>query len=406
MNEVEFKGFSELLKFVLENPHSDFYRKKYQNAGFNSLEDFKNPVDVAKIPFLTKKELSETNPEERFYYPFDSLWQVFSTSGSSFEKPAIIYRRQSRRQIDRNNRKNAKKLLFLYSPSRVRVFNVESAVVLLVGDLSNLEATAYQAAMMNVDSIYSYPSLLINFSSILAKYFDLTNIKFILCGGEMMTESKINLLRSLFPSATIESRYSSVEAGLIGYSCSDANAKPNTYHLYSNVYAEKLGEGGELVISHLNRYANFGTPLIRYKLGDSIEFFSGGCSCLRKGKLFRVIGRLNQDFIKVGGGMILASNLEDVLKDIKGVKDFLLHVTEVLKQDKLLPSLLLEIVADGKSEVSSFIVKEILNSRLKVGARTFLGEAVDKGYFLPLEIRITDEIKRSGHKKTYISNSF
>lgn len=397
-----------MLKFVWENPYSDFYRKKYEGAGFNPFTDFKKPEDIQKIPLLTKKELAEVDPDDRFYYPSGSSWQVFSTSGSSFQKPALIYRKQilnSRNKIGDFKLNESKKLLYLQNSSRVSAVIRERAAVFLVGDVANLEATAYQAASINIDSIYSSATLLINFSSYLSSYYDLDNIKFILCGGELITPDKINLIQKLFRKAVVRSRYSCIESGHIGISCGTFKQSADIYHAYKNLYLETKGGESELIITRLQGYRKFGTPIIRYALGDSVTFLREPCSCGHEGRLFKVAGRINHDFIKTGGGMISAAELESLLKEEDNVRDFLLHVYEIPKNDKIKSKLLLEIAGD-EGQVSPFVINELLTARLSVGENTKLGEAIEKGYFLPLKIKFVKEIKRSGLKKVYITNSF
>lgn len=408
MNEAEFAQLSEVLKFVWENPYSDFYIKKYLSAGFDPIRDFKEPNDIVKIPSLSRKELSDIDPDKRLYYSTSSLSQVFSTSGSSHQKPALIYRRQISRKSDTHKYiqiRGSKRLLSLHPPARIRVPDLVRASVFLVGDIANLNATAYQAASINIDSIYSSPTLLINFSSYLNKYFDLKKIKFILCGGELMSLAKVNLLRTLFPDAIIESRYSLIEAGLIGLSCKDSNQLANTYHLYSNIYPEIVGENNELLITHLFGYKKFGTPLIRYATGDSVVFGPESCACDRKGRLFKVEGKANFDFIRTGGGMISAVELEDILAKVGAVRDFLLHVYEVSEKNYLKSKLLLEVVKENE-QFSVVNLKEILLERLNVGANIKLGGAIEKGHFLPLEIQFVSEIKRPGVKKLHILTHF
>lgn len=103
--------------------------------------------------------------------------------------------------------------------------------------------------------------------------------------------------------------------------------------------------------------------------------------------------------------MISAAELESLLKEEDNVRDFLLHVYEIPKNDKIKSKLLLEIAGD-EGQVSPFVINELLTARLSVGENTKLGEAIEKGYFLPLKIKFVKEIKRSGLKKVYITNSF
>jgi len=54
--EGSITNIKELLLFVWHNQFSDFYRKKYQAAGFDE-KDVLNLKNFDKLPFLTRQEL-------------------------------------------------------------------------------------------------------------------------------------------------------------------------------------------------------------------------------------------------------------------------------------------------------------------------------------------------------------
>lgn len=75
------------------------------------------------------------------------------------------------------------------------------------------------------------------------------------------------------------------------------------------------GEIGELVITTLRKE---GAPLIRYRTHDITRFIPGECKCgLKYPRIDTILGRTD-DMVKVKGVNIFPSQVDEMLKDIKG----------------------------------------------------------------------------------------
>jgi len=128
--------------------------------------------------------------------------------------------------------------------------------------------------------------------------------------GEQMSEEAQRHVRGVLGDVAIKPlAYSSADAGLMGYQCTQAAFA--TYHLPTDFqYVEILdpeahapappGQTGEVIVTNLARQS---MPIVRYQMGDLAAWLDAPCPCGDPNPLFRLAGRAGDDF-KVGGGFI------------------------------------------------------------------------------------------------------
>ena len=302
--------------------------------------------------------------------------------------------------------------MLLTLPSRVNIYSNDKMSVqadegrLLVGDVSNLPATAYQAAYLAVDTIIGTPTLLLEFAPHLARHYDLSRITALRCRGENLTPLRMQKLQELYPRARLRAGYALAEIGPLGRQCAELASSPETISLFHALEEEYLESGpeGELIFTPLLADEGFGTPLIRYRTGDRVKFLEEKCRCGDRQPLFQVAGRIGLDYLKVSGGVIAAGEVERAIRELGGAEDYLLHVWEAEEQGQIKIKLVLEIVPGDKSAVLLPHYGELFSQKLKVGAHTTLSQAIKLGFFSSPEVRQVKQILRVVSKRLHIAN--
>ncbi len=83
---------------------------------------------------------------------------------------------------------------------------------------------------------------------------------------------------------------------------------------------DKPTKRGRLV---LTSFTTYGTPLIRYDIGDEIEFMEGYVTCGNNNPLVKqILGSIDDYIFSHENGKINLGNISNTLKDAKGVIKF------------------------------------------------------------------------------------
>ena len=121
------------------------------------------------------------------------------------------------------------------------------------------------------------------------------------------------------------------EVGAWGHGCSE----PGNVHVIETEFIAEVidretlhplsvpkngAQAGELVLTNLGRV---GSPVIRYRTGDLVEFVRGGCACGRETAFLRggVLGRVD-DMLIVRGINVYPSALENVVRAFGEIREF------------------------------------------------------------------------------------
>lgn len=393
-----FRKINDVLRFVYNNEYSSFYRNKYKKAGVGLANGVKTVEDFEKIPFLTKEEILESDPAERFFLPWEEFSSVAISSGSlkGPESISVIYRGKPFEELkERVNKRNLKSFMYLLPPpqgsgSMLRLNEVwnKKKTVRVLGDVYNLPLSAKIASKIKLDSLISSPGILYFFLPFLERETDLDNIKYITLVGEMCTNAKARLFKQKFKNAEFFYSYGISEAQeRFGFSCPHLNTlETNLFHPSSDFYFEVL-ESKEFVATTLIKNS---FPLIRYKTGDLVEIEDLQCRCGKK-QVLRFIGRAGFESAKVHGTIIYAHLLDDALESVGSLlrsNKWQLLIREEALGVKIMPKLTLRLVLEkGKEsqEDRSVIAKRISENFLISSSKT-LSNLVSQGMFLPLEV--------------------
>ncbi|MEK7617493.1 MAG: hypothetical protein AAB414_05600 [Patescibacteria group bacterium] len=411
MNQTEFKQFIKVLRFVLENKYSSFYRDKYKQK--ISLKSISFPADFKKIPFLIKEEIIRIDPYRRFFENPQKIRRISMTSGTTGSNiPFVSFRPEGSSFIRRFKKMPFKNILHLgpvFSGSFLnfsQILGEKTSTLPILGDINNLERTAKMAKLVKIEALQTSPTILYFFIPYLRKEHSLKKIKHIRLGGEYCSEARYTLFKKLFPNAQFDFSYAGDGMGLRGYRCQflSKNYQPKFFHPSHHLYMEVLREENELVVTSL--ITNTGFPHIRYKTGDSVLITDFECRCGSK-KLMEVFGKINFDVIRISGTTIYASEVEKALQPVKTYvdDDFQLHVYEAILDDKIRPKLELKLkLKKGVLEeklLRAILVREI-SSHLYLSVTLTLEDLVKKGIFLPLELTFVDSFPFSPKKKHLI----
>jgi long-chain acyl-CoA synthetase len=146
------------------------------------------------------------------------------------------------------------------------------------------------------------------------KYYDLSSIKMITYGTEVMTDNTLRKIKSIFPNSRIKQTYGLSELGVLRSKSKSDNS----------VWVKLGGQGFETKIinnvlwiksqANMVGYLNAPNPINEdgwMCTGDEVEV---------KGEYMRILGR-KSDMINVGGQKVFPAEVESVLQKDDNVKD-------------------------------------------------------------------------------------
>lgn len=409
----------------MDNPCSDFYRKKYNGLG---IKEIKSIDDLQKIPFLTKDEILSVPIEKRIFTDKKNIARYSISSGTTnHKKPLIIPHLNITRTFDLcpneiTKKTGAKKIFILLPPTHhgfVEPFVYPfEGITVIPGNIYNLDISGELLRTLDIDGIRTTPTILGLIADRLKNSdFNFQKIKWIKLSGEICSFNKCEYFKSLFPTALISFSYGMSEFGIIGYGCEYlAYTKPsNFYHVNSDVSAEIIDNKGhslpeenigEIVITSLIRDA---FPLIRYKTKDAGLLKKHDCRCGQKHILI-LEGKEDFDMLRFSGITLYSYFIDNSLGTIKEYVDnkFQMHVYEEKISDKIKPKLILwlklrknheNLKNDDRFRDS---LAQKISSQLKLSAENTFKQLVEKDIFLPLEIKFVDSWPEEKVKTKYI----
>lgn len=407
----QYAKTKQILKWVLQNPHSDFYKKKYQQ--------FKEK-EFNLLPYLLREDIVSTHPLDRlFVSPQDISTWCFSSGTTSKGDFVIVPKLPHPDPALKNyakllNQFKIEKLMVLtrlnYQNDKVKEWQANPSISahrpFIFGDIYNFNVTAKMASVISIDALESTPSILHFFVPFLKENYNLDKIKFICLGGEYTSEQKLKLFKSYFKNAYFHFRFGGTENPIYkGFRCEYISSMPprffhpNTdFYLYEILDEDgqnvKVGERGELILTTLQKCA---FPLIRYKSGDAVIWHTTKiCQCGSK-DLIEVFGRIGYDFVRISGLTLHIEMFEKALSQIdpKLITLYQLHVYEEAFKKQLLPKLVLHLLVSKMSKTKKAILMQKIESLFYLSPTMTLKELITKGIMLPLQIELEDAKKIS-----------
>lgn len=362
-----FEKLQQMVNRVVKSPRSDFYRTKFAKENFDPASHLLKPEDVIKIPRLTRQELASTHPIERLYCHPDEIQNLLYTSGTTNSPALFSFRRRLRYSIPgkRPLILNIAHLNILYAMAPRSASSPYFPP--LIGHPTNDTITATLANAYGIDAIISTPSRIMSLAGNLSKEIR-DGIEFVSLASERFTPEHAEALRSYFPKAKFNIRYSLAEAS-VGYLCDTLFAqKQIAYHSYPDLLVEiidsktgtwtEINSEGEIVITELYESPH---QIIRYSTGDAGRIINTNpCSCGAP-FAFEVTGRINHDIIKADGMMFRTDEIERVIKEFPEIEEDFRGVVETKRtgNDKEEIQFSLTIILKQKRGIHPYFLEQL-----------------------------------------------
>ena len=341
LEELKHDQFDRLMHFLKHaKANSNFYSKLYQNIDF---EEFNTIDDIEKLHILDKEKLREsidqiyTIPKEEgnigktggttgksleVVYVFDNTQERFAMldnfrSGFGYElgKKTAWFSGKHLLNSKDLNKKRFWKMDHFYKVRYYSTFHIkEDYMKYYVEDLMKFAP----------QFMVGFPSSMLEIARYGMKYnynFPENTIKAIFPTAETVNNQTRSTLETFFKTKVYD-QYASSEGAPFIFEC-----KNNKLHfeLQSGVFevldnSNQPTECGRLVVTSFTTY---GTPLIRYDIGDSVELSNEKCDCGNNNPLVKcILGRIDDYVFSPENGKINLGNVSNTLKDTKGIIKF------------------------------------------------------------------------------------
>lgn len=391
LEEIQFKQLLELLNYTVEN--SFFYKKLYSDI---NISDFNSVEDLKKLPIITK-EMLRNNIDD--VITIQKKGAIEGHTGGTTGKSLTVYFRSVDMQkrmatldyfkfkngFENSKMKRAtfmgkhivppgqkKKIFWRYNAAISQMlyssFHItEDNIPYYIESLNEFKPVAIDGFVSSIYDIASY--ILRNNISI---DFDL---KAVFPTSETVTSEHRGVIEKAF-NTKVRDQYASSEGAPFVWECENGNYH---YDITTGVI-ENIGDSNEILVTSFTTY---GTPLIRYKIGDEMIFEDADktCDCGFNTPLVKSIeGRVVDFLYTTEGGKINLGNIANIFKNMPNV-----IVKSKLIQDSL-NHIIVKLVLENKftDEYKQMLVKEIKHKF---------------GNDMNIEFEVVDEIERESSGK-------
>lgn len=317
---IALSRINAALEIAMKTP---FYRNKYHDLPLpvQSIADFKMISPLEKNEMV---EISAHQSEQAFSDEATGCY-IFSAGGSTGLKKYVLYTSEEFTKAKQLfgkgfralgiNKNNVVANIFpagaLYTAFLAINKGLEETgcrILSVTGNLSFQDTLEY-FAMFKPNTFFGLPSLIIPLAQFAEQNgFDIT-IKNVIYAAEHLTADAKLYIRKVFKADRICSfGYAAVETGPIGYQCECSN--DNEFHVEEEwVYVES-DENDEALVTCLHKVLQ---PVIRYKVGDLIEFINEPCRCGRLSPKFKLLGRSGEKVRIAGNHEIYFEDIESTV---------------------------------------------------------------------------------------------
>ncbi|MBS5824156.1 MAG: aldehyde dehydrogenase family protein [Clostridium argentinense] len=320
-----------LNSLINEAVKSPFYKKFYENISLplKSLEDFR------KLPILEKEHIYENSVDKSNNMITGDMKNsyIFSAGGTTGKMKYVAYSSEefehSKRIFGQGFRavginKDDFVVNYMKTGALWTAFPAVNGGLEEVG-CKILSLTANQPESESIEYLKKFkPNVIISLPGniiLLAQEVEKLNedikLEKIFYAGEHMSPKAQEYVKKIFGAKKIASfGYAAVEIGPIGFQCECCNG--TEHHVMDEWCYLERDENGDAIVTTLNRFLN---PIIRYRLGDSIQWIDEPCSCGRTSKKFKLLSR-SDDVIRFNVSDIYINDVHEALKDINEVSPF------------------------------------------------------------------------------------
>lgn len=427
--KTDFKKIKKVLDFAWDNSYSSFYKDKYKKAGLDSANDITSIEDFKKLPYLTKEDIVNSDPFDRFFLPWSKFSSVVVSSGTTGGSGSlsIILAQEGEmgfyKRVIKDVKKEGKELKYkscmrLLPPllgaralteSYRLMDKIGKTSINVLGDINNLPLSAKLAAKLKIDFLSCSPTVLYFFLPYLKREYDLNKIKKITLLGEYCSKQKALLFKALFKNTIFSYNYgiSESQGDSFGLFCKELDSlATNYFHLSPSYYFEIISKSreGELVVTSLQKKA---FPLIRFKTGDIVKLEDYSCKCGAKQRL-KILGRVKFDVFRIHGAMVYRELVEKAIipfQNYLGSPLWQIHIFEKIKKDKIYPQFKLQLILKDKykENIKNMLSEEISKNFYLSPSKT-LADLVKEKLFLPLQIEFVGVFSNSTKHRYIVSH--
>ncbi len=406
---------ARVLEAVLKNQYSDFYRNKYKNV---SLESTKlNEAIWQTVPFLTRKEILETDFYDRLFLDLKEVGIIRVTSGTSGKGVLIMPRikadnRESKLFKTIFNHYNFKGMA-TYSGAQFQhahIYVTENNMDSIALSIADVKGAVNLVTTLKPDLLLGFGYALEALGKALKDTAYAKTVRCIYFFGERTSELRLNAIRSYFPNADLMFDYASIDAQVsVAMSCLSLIKQKSTYvhpiaeYLHAEIIDAETGTlitetgvEGELVITVLKPSA---FPLIRYKTGDMARIVTYSCDCGLDTPVIDVRGRVEGTKARFRGGEIQLAELERALAKVVNYAPItVVHINfnEETTSEGIAQRLSLQL--QNAATFNFADLSKALEKELQVSPTTTYADAVSKNLILPIKIEAAppgEEMRKS-----------
>ena len=409
LKKIQSDEYRKLVEHAIS--HSLFYQRLYKSFSFD-IGDIKN---ITKLPIVTKEDLRlNINDVYTISKKNASIGKTGGTTGKSLVVRNTLDNAQERfalldnfraKQGYKLGRKTAwfsgKKILNKRDLKRHQFWKTD--YIYKVRYYSTFHIATKNLSFY-LDNLLSYaPEYIVGFpSSIydiakeglrLDKRFDKGVVKAIFPTAETITEEHRKVIESFF-NTKLYDQYASSEGAPFIFECKYGKKH---VELQSGVFEvldenNKPSRSGRLVVTSFTTY---GTPLIRYDIGDTITLEDTGvvCKCGNYNPLVKeILGRIDDYIYSQETGKINLGNLSNATKGVNGIVQFQVHQNELNAIDVFIVK---DDFFSGKDEdVFLENLQDRLGEKMKIKINYVTDIPVEKsGKFRLIKNNIKDQIE-------------
>jgi phenylacetate-CoA ligase len=384
------------LQQVLERVYHTvgFYKKSFDAAKIKP-DAIKSIADMQKLPFITRKDLSDNYPFGLFSVPMSNIVRLHTSSGTSGRAAVFGY---TKRDIETWSDLIARSLVaagitkndIIHNAFGYGLFTgglglhygaekIGASVIPMSGENTKRQLMILQDFGPTVIcSTPSYALHLVEEGKALGVDMKSLKLRVGIFGAEPWNKATCDEIEKAFSISALDMYgLSEVIGPGMAMECMEGR---NGMHVYEDHFIVETinpktgdvlpeGEEGELVFTTLTKEAG---PLIRYRTGDISRLITESCRCGRSHvKMERVLKR-SDDMLIIRGINIFPSQIEAILVGIEGLKP---NYQIIIDKVGALDSLDLQVEVSDNIFSDSGSVKELqkIEKRIIKDMKDYLG---------------------------------